>query len=38
VAKTIATFHVESSINEWHRRRELVVKNGHIEHCNLSWT
>ena len=30
---------MDSSINEWRRRREAVIKNGggHIEHCNLAW-
>jgi len=29
---------IDSSINEWHRRLEYVVKNGgeRVEHCNLS--
>jgi len=28
---------IDSSISEWRRHRECVVKNGggHIEHCNL---
>ena len=30
---------IDSSINEWHRRLECVVRNdgGHIEHCSLAW-
>ena len=29
---------IDSSINEWHRRLECVVRNdgGHIEHCSLA--
>jgi len=38
---TVSNYHIiviDSSINEWRRRLECVVKNGggHIEHCNLA--
>ena len=39
VAKLSERF-IDSSISEWRRRFECVVKDsgGHMEHCNLSWT